>query len=211
MLTPSREARQTTRRLMAVHRAEGASAGCFDATFLIGLADSLHRGGDDLTPSLSVIVPVRNAEETLAAAVQSLLETLPDLTQRFEILIVDDASTDHTADVADELRRTYPQVRVVRHGWQWGMPAAVLTGRKHCRHDVVLVLPRHDDAGLRMLLGEWHVATRPLLAMHPAPDADSAPPRPGWNRAEPAHVVPELARQQPFLRHLRQLSATSGG
>ena len=65
--------------------------------------------------SLSIVLPVHNAQNTLACDVHLLLELLPDITPRFEILIVDDASSDHTEEIAHELSLQYPQVRVKRH------------------------------------------------------------------------------------------------
>jgi dolichol-phosphate mannosyltransferase len=161
-----------------------------------------------LIPSLSVILPVFNAEATLAAVALKLLEILPDLAGRFEILIVDDASTDQTAEIAHELRRTYPQVRVLRHGWQWGLAAALLTGRNNCQGDMVLVLHRHDASGLRELVRQWQrQINQPAdRREHVSSRRDSAEAQP-WVRTEQAHVGLAALRETSFLRHLRQLSA----
>ena len=64
--------------------------------------------------SLSVVLPVLNAERTLAENVQHVLEVLSDLGARFEVLIVDQGSTDQTSDVAHEMAVTFPQLRVAR-------------------------------------------------------------------------------------------------
>lgn len=62
--------------------------------------------------SLSLILPVRNAEQQLAGAVARVLDILPDITRSFEILIIDQGSTDHTLEIAEELAIEYPQIRV---------------------------------------------------------------------------------------------------
>lgn len=67
-----------------------------------------------MNDSLSVVVPVRNAERSLVAQVGALLDVLPDLTSRFELILVDDGSTDQTIDLACTLVRQYPQLRLVR-------------------------------------------------------------------------------------------------
>jgi glycosyltransferase involved in cell wall biosynthesis len=64
--------------------------------------------------SLSLVLPVCNAERTLAENVQHLFEILNDLTDRFEVLLVDQGSIDHTIDVAQDLAIQYPQVRLAR-------------------------------------------------------------------------------------------------
>ena len=92
-----------------------------------------------MNDTLSIIVPVRNAEGTLPSQVQDLLELLPDLTSRFEILVVDDASTDQTAEVGRELARQFPQLRVLRHGEPLGREAAIKTGVARALGQTLLV------------------------------------------------------------------------
>lgn len=89
--------------------------------------------------SISVVLPVHNAEATLARSVADVLDVLPDLTNRFEVLIVDDGSTDLTAESADELARRFPQLKVVRHATQQGIPAVVKTGLRQAYGDLVVV------------------------------------------------------------------------
>jgi len=93
--------------------------------------------------SLSVVLPVHNAETTLTHNVYELLDVLPEIATRFEILIVDDGSTDHTEEIAHELARCYPQVRTVRHARRRGANAAIQTGMAHTTGDIVFV---HDEA-----------------------------------------------------------------
>jgi glycosyltransferase involved in cell wall biosynthesis len=65
-----------------------------------------------VTRSLSLVLPVANVEKTLTENVQNLFELLNDLTDKFEIILVDQGSIDHTIDVARELAIQYPQVRI---------------------------------------------------------------------------------------------------
>src|SRR4051812_4371665 len=65
-----------------------------------------------LKPSLSVLLSVRNAQSAIAGLVSKLMEIVPELAARHEVLIIDDGSTDATAEVAYDLARTYPQVRL---------------------------------------------------------------------------------------------------
>ena len=77
--------------------------------------------------SLSALLPVHNAQATLAATVHEFLEILPEVTPRFEVVIADDGSTDATIEVADELATCYPQVSAVRHARRLGRVAAIRT------------------------------------------------------------------------------------
>lgn len=89
--------------------------------------------------SLSVVLPVHNAERSLATRVVELLEVLPELAERFEIIVVDDGSTDQTDDIAVDLVRCYPQVRFARHSEQLGVEASAETGVSKSGGDVVIV------------------------------------------------------------------------
>jgi glycosyltransferase involved in cell wall biosynthesis len=95
--------------------------------------------------SLSLIVLVRNAEATLAQQIQHLLDLVPDFTSRFEILVVDDGSTDHTFELAADLSRQYPQLRIIRHFQTRGIEAARTTGLRHASGQTVMV---QEDSGL---------------------------------------------------------------
>lgn len=61
-------------------------------------------------PSLSVIVPARNEEESIRQAICQLLEQdYPN----FEVIVINDRSTDHTGDILNELKDIYPQLKVI--------------------------------------------------------------------------------------------------
>jgi len=89
--------------------------------------------------SLSIILPVRNAEATLVGQVHHLLDLLPDLTSQFEIVVVDDGSTDHTVDLAREMAREYPQLKLISHSEPRGRDNAVKSGLASARGGTLLV------------------------------------------------------------------------
>jgi len=96
--------------------------------------------------SLSLILPVRNAEGTLPAQVERLLDVAADLSNRLEIVIVDDGSTDATAEAAADLARKYPQLRLIRNTWPVGLAAAVKAGVQTASGETVMV--QEDPAPL---------------------------------------------------------------
>lgn len=117
--------------------------------------------------SLSVVVPVHNAERNLTQRIGRLLEVLPDLAAKFEVLIVDDGSTDQTEDVALELSQRYPQVRVTRHPEQRGIEASIQTGAAHTTGDVVIVHPGHESINASHLQKAWQHRKNEELVVTP--------------------------------------------
>jgi glycosyltransferase involved in cell wall biosynthesis len=75
-----------------------------------------------------VFFPAYNDSGTIASLVISALQTARRLTDTCEVIIVNDGSADLTADIADELARTYPEVRVVHHETNRGYGGALRSG-----------------------------------------------------------------------------------
>jgi glycosyltransferase involved in cell wall biosynthesis len=71
-----------------------------------------------------------------------------DLTRDFEILLVDDGSTDQTEETALELSRLFPQIRVLRFPQRMGVAAAVERGLAEAEGDIILVMDNRQ--GLRV-------------------------------------------------------------
>jgi glycosyltransferase involved in cell wall biosynthesis len=82
----------------------------------------------DRRPGLSVFFPAYNDSGTIASLVITALKTARRLTPNFEVIIVNDGSADTTAEIADELARTYPEVRVVHHDRNRGYGGALRSG-----------------------------------------------------------------------------------
>ena len=80
------------------------------------------------TPGLSVFFPAYNDSGTIASLVIASLKAAERLTSDFEVIVVNDGSADATAEIADELARTYPQVRVVHHERNRGYGGALRSG-----------------------------------------------------------------------------------
>jgi glycosyltransferase involved in cell wall biosynthesis len=93
--------------------------------------------------SLTIVLPVHNAENHLRRSVNRVLEVAAELTPRFELLIVDDGSTDDSFDVANEMAARFPQVTVFRSGRRRGLGATLRDAKRRAAGRVVIV---HDGA-----------------------------------------------------------------
>jgi hypothetical protein len=89
--------------------------------------------------SLTIIAPVRNGEGDVAVHIRKLLEIAADLTGHFEVIAVDDASTDDTHEVLTELSLSIRQLKLVRVSQRMGFRAAIRQGMSHASNDFIMV------------------------------------------------------------------------
>jgi glycosyltransferase involved in cell wall biosynthesis len=90
-------------------------------------------------PAVSIVVPVRNEADNVAPLVAEIVAALAG-GEAYEIIYVNDGSTDATAERITELRKTHPQLRQIRHARSCGQSAAVRTGVRFARGAIVATL-----------------------------------------------------------------------
>lgn len=94
----------------------------------------------DTMPVVSVVIPTYNREETISRSIDSVLaQTMDD----FELIVVDDASTDNTASVVDQYDD--PRVQFVSHEENRGGSAARNTGINHAEGEYIAFLDSDDE------------------------------------------------------------------
>jgi glycosyltransferase involved in cell wall biosynthesis len=86
---------------------------------------------------LSIFFPAYNDSGTIASLVIAARKTAERLTSDFEILVINDGSADATPLIADELAKTYPEVRVIHHPVNRGYGGALRSGFAHARKELV--------------------------------------------------------------------------
>jgi len=106
-------------------------------------------------PAVSVVVPARNEEESLPVLAGEIRDALGEAGVPYELVLVDDGSTDRTLDVMLELAAADPAVRIVRQTPNRGQSAALQAGWRAARAPVVVTLDadlQNDPADIPDLL-----------------------------------------------------------
>ena len=111
-----------------------------------------------MRPSVSIVFPMFNEEAYIHRAVRAAREILAEVTDDHEIVIVDDASTDRTGALADELAREDGRIKVVHNAWNRKLGGTLRAGFAAATKDLVL----YTDADLPFDLQELGRAVRLL-------------------------------------------------
>ncbi|MSO56634.1 MAG: glycosyltransferase family 2 protein [Acidobacteria bacterium] len=88
-------------------------------------------------PSLTVFFPVYNDSGTIATLVITALHSAAALTKNHEVIVVNDGSTDGTAQILDELACVYPGLRIVTHEVNRGYGGALRSGFAAASKEIV--------------------------------------------------------------------------
>lgn len=99
---------------------------------------------------VSLVLPAHNEEKNISLALDQAGEVLARLAPDYEILVIDDGSTDNTAAIAAHLAGTSDKIRVIRHERNVGYGAALKSGLQASRGDFVFFM----DADLQFDVSE---------------------------------------------------------
>ena len=106
---------------------------------------------------LSVVVPLYNEEESLPYLVEQLTDALRPSGERFELVLVNDGSSDRTAEVLEQLSHKVPELVAVLLRKNYGQTAAMAAGFDVAQGDVIVSLDgdlQNDPADIPMLLAK---------------------------------------------------------
>ncbi len=91
--------------------------------------------------NISVVVPVKNEAENVGPLLQEISTVLQGMPQvSYEIIFVDDGSTDQTPTILTGLAASFPALRILRHSRACGQSAAIYTGVRHAVYDYIVTL-----------------------------------------------------------------------
>ncbi|TET50328.1 MAG: glycosyltransferase, partial [Anaerolineales bacterium] len=104
---------------------------------------------------LSVVLPIYNEAESLPAVIREVSGVLRDMGRSYEIVAIDDGSSDDSVAVLERLQEQEPALRIVEFRRNFGQTAAFAAGFDHARGDVILTMDadgQNDPADFARLL-----------------------------------------------------------
>src|SRR5947207_7934484 len=104
---------------------------------------------------VSVIVPVFNEADNLKELLPALFRSLEDLGLSYEVIVVDDGSTDQTGEIVRQLAR--PQLRLIQLLRNAGQTAALMAGIRFSKGDILITMDgdfQNDPADIPKLLAK---------------------------------------------------------
>lgn len=116
-----------------------------------------------ISRSISVFFPAFNDARAISPLILSALDVLPTLTDDYEVLVVNDGSTDATRAVLDEMARSCAQLKVIHHQRNLGYGAALRSGFRHATKDLIF----YTDGD-----GQYDVRELPALYRELTPAVD---------------------------------------
>lgn len=90
--------------------------------------------------SISIVIPVYNSQDSIVLVVEALSEILPQLTDTFEAILVEDHGDDNSWAVIQQLAQNYEWVRGFQLMRNYGQHSALLCGIRLAKHDIVVTI-----------------------------------------------------------------------
>ena len=108
-----------------------------------------------MTNSISIILPALNEEGNIEAAIQDIQSYFHSREEKYELIVIDDGSTDSTGEIAERLAKQNGSVRVIHHSINKGYGSALKEGFENSKYKYVFFTDsdrQFDIKGLDILL-----------------------------------------------------------
>ena len=94
--------------------------------------------GDENTRMISIVVPMYNEEENVETTIGQIQKVMNELKEEWELILVDDGSTDRTPCLIDKMGKSRKNVRAFRHPINYGVGRALKTGFEKARGEIII-------------------------------------------------------------------------
>jgi glycosyltransferase involved in cell wall biosynthesis len=118
-----------------------------------------HAGNPLQCPKLSVVVPFFNEEDSIGPLHSAIVAAVAPLGLEYELLFVDDGSTDATHERAVELARRNPHLKIIRFRRNYGQTAAMVAGIEYASGQIIVTMDgdlQNDPGDIGQLLARMN-------------------------------------------------------
>ena len=114
----------------------------------------------------SIVIPVYNSQDSLSKLYDRISETLKKLTQDFEVIFIDDFSTDNSWEKLMQLKKEHSNVKLIRFSKNYGQHNATLCGFRYSAGDRVVTIDddlEEDPADILLLIEKMNATNAELI------------------------------------------------
>ena len=111
--------------------------------------------------SISVFFPCYNDSKSIPNLVEKSFRILPQLTKYYEVIVIDDGSTDNSGEVLERLKKRYKNLKAIYHSKNLGYGGALISGFKTANYELIF----YTDGD-----GQYDVSELPILVSLMSPD-----------------------------------------
>lgn len=132
-----------------------------------------ERPGAGSRPTVSVVLPARNEREGIEATLAEVRRVLAGCDVDYELIVVDDGSTDGTFDQVRGLVPRDPQLRGIRLSRNYGKESALLAGIRAATGDAVITMDadlQHPPSVIPQMLARWRAGARVVHGIKRRPE-----------------------------------------
>lgn len=107
--------------------------------------------------SISIVVPLLNECENVSELIDSIVAVMGEVSVKYELIMVDDGSTDDTIEVLQRLGQTEPHLKIIQLRRNFGQTAAISAGFDHAQGEVIITLDgdlQNDPTDIPRLLAK---------------------------------------------------------
>ena len=128
-------------------------------------------------PVISAVIPAYNESQGLKEAITKIAEILDACEKNWEIVIVDDGSSDQTYQQIVQLSKAEPRIKGIALSRNFGKEAAMLAGLEHAKGEAVIILDsdlQHPPSLIPEMIDKWHSGAQIVHAVKRSRKDDSA-------------------------------------
>lgn len=110
-----------------------------------------------LKTSISVVIPVYNSQESLSPLLERLFDTLPELADHYEVILINDGSRDDSWQIIQQMTQQYPALVGINLMRNYGQHNAILCGVRQAKYELIVTMDddlQHPPEELPKLLAK---------------------------------------------------------